>query len=485
MNHGVETPGRPVVLFSLPAGTDRADHTIPRCSSPAALVSFPSFSMTLSPQCSLPPFGFRRSLLPGIKPPGRRTTVSDKDGATVVVRDSPADLAVSNHALLATNTWLYQFPFWNEPHRPLWLTPRYLAWGTQDLPLAYVCILSVGFRPAKIGLVFRGPTSLQAGVEIPADALLDLLNWARTEGYMFVRFTHSDAEVLSRIASLRHTETTEAFPYFLDYPMLSPDYVVEQCATEGETLASFDREARRKISPWHRSRIRVPLRQFTRSPGADVAALPGMRPAQTLSPGASALGLHGDDAAGASARLRPRLFRLAERQSGGQHVGGSRPNGGALRVSRIRRRSQTIGCAASLEVDAGHVRLGRPPLQPWPRPRIAGPIQTRVRPASSLLPRCVDGGVEREMFSSLEADMSCGEVHAPHAAQHSFQCLPLKLGLNSSTLGPPTKDAVSRADRNAAHNSSFRSWCVVTRSRKGTLGDETSLVAFIGLSTHY
>jgi hypothetical protein len=160
---------------------------------------------------------------------------------------SQRDLSLWNNLLLPTNTWLYQYPFWNEPYRPLWLTPRYLAWGTQDQPLAFVCILTVGIRPAKIGLVFRGPTSLQSGSTIPEAALLDLLDWTRSEGYMFVRFTHSDAEILSQIAELAHAETSDAFPYFLDYPVLSPDYVVEQYITEGETLASFDREARRKI----------------------------------------------------------------------------------------------------------------------------------------------------------------------------------------------------------------------------------------------
>lgn len=157
------------------------------------------------------------------------------------------DLPVWNDVLLGTDTWLYQYPFWNEPYRPLWLTPRYLAWGSRDEPLAYVCILTVGFRPAKIGLVFRGPTSLQSGVPIPSAALLDLLDWTRSEGYMFVRFTHSDAEVLDQIASFSHAEHADAFPYFLDYPVLSPDFVVEQCVTEDQTLAGFDREARRKI----------------------------------------------------------------------------------------------------------------------------------------------------------------------------------------------------------------------------------------------
>jgi hypothetical protein len=182
---------------------------------------------------------------PEVRPPQIDGQQLDARPAWFEIRQR--DLSVWNNVLLGTNTWLYQYPFWNEPYRPLWLTPRYLAWGTQDQPRAYVCILTVGLRPAKIGLVFRGPTSLRADAEIPQAALLDLLDWTRSEGYMFVRFTHSDSEILTRLATIGHAQHSDAFPYFLDYPVLSPDYVVEQCVTEGETLASFDREARRKI----------------------------------------------------------------------------------------------------------------------------------------------------------------------------------------------------------------------------------------------
>lgn len=157
------------------------------------------------------------------------------------------DLPLWNDVLRGSHTWLYQFPFWNEPYRALHLTPRYLAWGTQDRPLAFVCILTVGFRPVKIGLVFRGPAVLQTGAEFPAAALAELLQWARAEGYMFIRFTHSDPEVMGQLAALDHSRNFDAFPYFLDYPVMSHDFVVEQCDSDEATLAGLDREVRRKL----------------------------------------------------------------------------------------------------------------------------------------------------------------------------------------------------------------------------------------------
>jgi hypothetical protein len=157
------------------------------------------------------------------------------------------DLAVWNGVLLDTATSLYQYPFWNEPYRPLWLTPRYMAWGTEDRPLAFVSILTIGFGPAKIGLVFRGPSSLHPEFHFTQPAIQELLDWARAEGYVFIRFTHSDPEILTQLAAAGHAEDFDAFPYFLDYPVQSPDYIVEQFDCEEATLAGFDREARRKL----------------------------------------------------------------------------------------------------------------------------------------------------------------------------------------------------------------------------------------------
>lgn len=157
------------------------------------------------------------------------------------------DLPVWNDILLRTLASLYQYPFWNEPYRPLGVTPRYLVWGTSDHPLAFVCLLTLGFGSAKIGLVFRGPALIQTETPLAGAAVAELFDWAREQGYMFIRFTHSDPELLTRLAASAHAEDFDAFPYLLDYPVLSQDYIVEQHDTDHHTLAGFHREARRKI----------------------------------------------------------------------------------------------------------------------------------------------------------------------------------------------------------------------------------------------
>jgi hypothetical protein len=157
------------------------------------------------------------------------------------------DLPAWNNVLRRTEASLYQYPFWNEPYRRMWVTPRYLAWGNDRHPLAFVSILTVGFGPAKIGLVFRGPAQVVPGLRLPQATFRDLLDWARAEGYMFLRFTHSDPQILADLANAGQALNLDAFPYLLDYPVLSSDYIVEQHDSDEETLAGFDREARRKI----------------------------------------------------------------------------------------------------------------------------------------------------------------------------------------------------------------------------------------------
>ncbi|HTZ84273.1 MAG TPA: GNAT family N-acetyltransferase [Candidatus Acidoferrales bacterium] len=157
------------------------------------------------------------------------------------------DLPAWNDFLRRTDASVYQYPFWNEPYRRLWVTPRYLVCGSQHNPQAFVSILSVGFGPAKVGLVFRGPASTTSSIGLSESMLRGLFAWARAQGFIFLRFTHSDPQVLTELASAGEALDVDSFPYMLDYPILSEDYIVELHDSEEETLASFDREARRKI----------------------------------------------------------------------------------------------------------------------------------------------------------------------------------------------------------------------------------------------
>jgi hypothetical protein len=187
-----------------------------------------------------------------ISAPGVRVQPSIQAAPATWFEVRREDLALWNSVLLDSGTSLYQYPFWNEPYRPLWLTPRYVAWGTQDRPLAFVSILtmgfgSAGFKSPKIGLVFRGPSCIHSRCELSDKAISELVEWGRKQGYVFIRFTHSDPEVLRQLTASSHAENFDAFPYFLDYPVLSPDYIVEQHDDDNETLAAFDREIRRKI----------------------------------------------------------------------------------------------------------------------------------------------------------------------------------------------------------------------------------------------
>ena len=162
------------------------------------------------------------------------------------------DLPAWNNLLRATDASVYQYPFWNEPYRRLWVRPRYLAWGTPRDPLAFATILTVGAGPAKIGLVFRGPAQLASDIQLPRTMFQELLQWSRSQGYMFLRFTHSDPQILTNVATAgdaigAKALDLDAFPYLCDYPIVSEDYIVQQHESEEETMASFGREARRKI----------------------------------------------------------------------------------------------------------------------------------------------------------------------------------------------------------------------------------------------
>lgn len=154
------------------------------------------------------------------------------------------ELVAWNQQLLQTDASFFQYPFWNEPFREMYFVPRYLVYRSQGQFVAYVCILTLGVSGLRIGLVRRGPVSLITDAEVSFLALQDLQSWAKHEGYIFLRFTHSDSECLERVSSLGVTERIDAFPFYRDS---CEELIVEQVEDDAQMLARFQPVARRKI----------------------------------------------------------------------------------------------------------------------------------------------------------------------------------------------------------------------------------------------
>jgi lipid II:glycine glycyltransferase (peptidoglycan interpeptide bridge formation enzyme) len=85
------------------------------------------------------------------------------------------------------------------------------------------------------------------GQPLPDVALQSLYSWAKRNHYVFLRFTHSDAGLLDRIAEMCPSERRDGFPLYRDTGAADHELVVNQLRDEKEMLAGFDREARRKI----------------------------------------------------------------------------------------------------------------------------------------------------------------------------------------------------------------------------------------------
>ena len=189
-----------------------------------------------------------------------------------------------------------------------------------------------------------------------------LLDWARAEDYIFIRFTHSEPEVLSQLATAGHAEDIDACPYLLDYPITSNDYIVEQFESDAATLATFDREVRRKLrrateagyeflsddSPESLARA-WPLyqhcagRKHFRLERPLSVYMESMRP-------------------GSCPQLCSSLQRALERQTRRQHPGLSRPLPRRSSARSLRRGPSTLSRFPPLALHARHVSLGRPPL---------------------------------------------------------------------------------------------------------------------------
>jgi len=102
----------------------------------------------------------------------------------------------------------------------------------------------MGFGRFRFGLVQRGPVPLDPLAGFTDGCLEGLCRWARNRGYVFLRFTHPDPGVLEKIADLGRSERRNSFPFYSD---MAEELIVTLRESREELLASFDREARRKI----------------------------------------------------------------------------------------------------------------------------------------------------------------------------------------------------------------------------------------------
>ena len=146
--------------------------------------------------------------------------------------------------LQETPASLFQYPYWNEPLRALHFAPQYLAYQHGKDALAFACVLRLGVPGARIGLVQRGPVGLGANGSVPAEALVALQRWARSHGYVFLRFTHDSADLLDEVANVGDTRRVDAFPFYREP---QEELLVEQHHDDDAVLRGFQPVARRNL----------------------------------------------------------------------------------------------------------------------------------------------------------------------------------------------------------------------------------------------
>jgi Acetyltransferase (GNAT) domain len=154
-----------------------------------------------------------------------------------------ADLPSWNQRLWSTDAPLFQYPFWAEAFRWMHFSPRYLTYQDGGSERAFVSILSIGVPGFRIGLVLRGPVDL-GGAAVSSEALAALAAWACRHGFVFLRFSHSSAEALERVAALPGARRENPFPFYCDQ---DEELIVEQRPGDGEMLRTFQQIARQEI----------------------------------------------------------------------------------------------------------------------------------------------------------------------------------------------------------------------------------------------
>ncbi len=118
-------------------------------------------------------------------------------------------------------------------------------WGDVQSPLAYLCVLTLQ-AGLRIGLVQRGPVELARGA-LTDEAVNSLFEWAKSHHYGFLRFSHSDTNLLARLRTVAPARRFDSFPPYAGYGAEPFELVIDQGGEDRAMLAGFHREARRQI----------------------------------------------------------------------------------------------------------------------------------------------------------------------------------------------------------------------------------------------
>jgi hypothetical protein len=148
-----------------------------------------------------------------------------------------------NKRLLETDASIFQYPYWNESLRRLRLRPHHLVHGSPAAPGAYVCVLTTGVPGFRVGLIQRGPVALEPGALLDPEWVRDIREWAWRQRCIFLRFTHSDENILRTLSSAGACQGVDPFPLYSDP---AEELTVELCEDES-LLASFSQTARKQV----------------------------------------------------------------------------------------------------------------------------------------------------------------------------------------------------------------------------------------------
>lgn len=156
--------------------------------------------------------------------------------------------------LLSTQASYTQYPYWIEPYRGRGYTPHYLVYGSGTEAEAFAAVLLTGMPGFRLGVLARGPVSLQRSGSVSDSALENLVSWARGQGCIFLRCTHPEEELLARFSNFAPVEPFDAYPFLRD-PRNS--LLVELQADDQATLKSFQSVARYEIRAAERAGYRI------------------------------------------------------------------------------------------------------------------------------------------------------------------------------------------------------------------------------------